>query len=216
MSGYATGPTFPRRWVAVAILAGALIGYTLAVDPVVQSASQVLYPLLWLAASGTALWLVRDRLPSPSPLTAAVAGGYTLVLLWTAGLVMSPAGSAGVSVHLGLPGWGPAVVYTTSFVTVMVIPFLVVGYATLGILAASAVQATIRTTAAGVLGLFACVSCTAPLVAGIAGSLGASSVAATISSAQYPLATAAFLVSAGSLVFLARRGTAPGKTCQRC
>ena len=216
MSGHATERTPPRLWAAVAALVGAGIGYTLAVDPVVQSVSQVLYPLCWLAASASALWLVRDRLPPLRPLPVAVAVGYTLVLLWTAGLVMAPAGPADLSVHFALPGWGPAVAYTNSLVTVVVVPFLVVGYATLGVLAASAVRATVRTTAAGVLGLFACVSCTAPLIAGLAGSLGAGSVAATLSSAQYPLATAAFLLSAGSLVVLARRGPAPGEECQRC
>jgi hypothetical protein len=205
MSGHATERMNPRVWVAAATVVGAVIGYTLAVDPVVQSASQLLYPFVWLAASGTSLWLVRDRLPTPSPLSVAVAGGYTLVLLWTAGLVQSPIGSTGVSVHLALPGWGPALVYTGSFVTVMVVPFLVIGYATLGVLAASALHATLETTAASVLGLFACVSCTAPLLAGIAGSLGAGSVAAAVSTAQYPLATAAFLLSAGALVVLARR-----------
>lgn len=206
MSKHATERmVLPRAWVAAATFVGALIGYTLAVDPVVQSAAQVLYPLVWLAASGTALWLVRDHLPAPNPLSVIVAGGYTLVLLWTAGLVQSPIGSTGVSVHLALPGWGPAFVYTGSFVTVMIVPFLVVGYATLGVLAASALGATLETTAAGALGLFACVSCTAPLLAGIAGSLGAGSIAATLSTAQYPLATAAFVLSAGTLVVLTRR-----------
>ncbi|MEF8785308.1 MAG: hypothetical protein V5A45_05190 [Haloarculaceae archaeon] len=206
MAGHATKPTIPRLWVAVAIAVGAVLGYTLAVDPVVHSPSQVVYPVVWLGASLTVLWLVRDRIAGLSPLPLAVGAGYTLVLLWTAGLLGSPVGPAGLSVHFAMPGWGPAVVYTGSFLTVAVVPFLFVGYATLGVLAASALQATLQTTAAGVLGLFACVSCTAPLLAGLAGSLGAGSVAATISTAQYPLATVAFLLSAGALAVLARRG----------
>ncbi|WP_340100700.1 DUF7546 family protein [Salinibaculum salinum] len=206
MAGHATEPMVPRLWVAAATAVGVVLGYTLAVDPVVHSLSQVVYPVVWLAASLTVLWLVRERLADLSPVPLAVGAGYTLVLLWTAGLLGSPAGPAGLFVHFGMPGWGPAVVYTGSFLTVTVVPFLVVGYATLGVLAASALQATLQTTAAGVLGLFACVSCTAPLLAGLAGSLGAGSVAATISTAQYPLATAAFLLSAGALAVLARRG----------
>lgn len=205
MTGYATKSTFPRLWVAAATAVGVVLGYTLAVDPVVHSASQVLYPVVWLGASLTALWLVRDRLTSVTPLTLAVGAGYTLVLLWTAGLLGSPSGPAGISVHFAMPGWGPAVVYTGTVLTVVVVPFLVVGYATLGALVASTLQATLQTAAAGTLGLFACVSCTAPLLAWFAGSLGAGSVAATISTAQYPLATAAFLFSASSLVVLTRR-----------
>jgi hypothetical protein len=183
-----------------------VVGYTLAVDPVVHSLSQVLYPLVWVTASLTALWLVRDHLTDFGPVAIAAGVGYTLLLLWTAGLLGTPAGPSGVSVHFALPGWGPAMVYTGSVLTVIVVPFLLAGYATLGVLAASAIQATLQTTAAGLLGLFACVSCTAPLLAGLAGSLGAGSVATTISTAQYPLATAAFLLSAGSLVVLTRRG----------
>lgn len=194
----------PGRWVAVAVGIGILVGYTLAVDPVVRSPQQVVYPFIWIGCSLTALWLVRDRL-GVSPLSLSVGAAYTLVLLWTAGLLGPPHGVTGVSVHLGLPGWSPTVVYSGSVVSLTVVPFLVVGYVTLGVLAANALRATLETTAAGVLGLFACVSCTAPLFAGIAGSLGAGSVAATLSTAQYPLATAAFLLSAGSLVVLTRR-----------
>jgi hypothetical protein len=195
----------PRRWLAGAVVLGILVGYTLAVDPVVHSAQQVVYPVVWLGSSAAALWLVRDRLPGPDPLPLAVGVAYTLVLLWTAGLLGQSHATTGVSVHFGLPGWSPAVVYSGAVVSLTVVPFLGAGYATLGVLAASAFGATIEATAAGALGLFACVSCTAPLLAGIAGSLGAGSVAATISTAQYPLATAAFLLSAGSLVALARR-----------
>jgi hypothetical protein len=78
---------------------------------------------------------------------------------------------------------------------------------TLGALAATAVQSLFRTTAAGLVGLFACVSCTAPLVAGLAGSLGAGAVAGSLSSAQYPLATVAFLASGVAMTLLARSGT---------
>jgi hypothetical protein len=194
----------PSGWVTLAAAAGALLGYTLAVDPVVHSVQQLLYPIVWLAASGAALWLVRDRLSGLTPLPIAVGAAYTLVLLWTAGLVGQPGAATGLSVHLGLPGWSPTVFYTGTVISLTLVPFLVVGYVTLGVLVASALGATLETTAAGAIGLFACVSCTAPLFAGLAGSLGAGSLLATISTAQYPLATAAFLLSAGTLVGLTR------------
>jgi hypothetical protein len=197
----------PRRWVVLAVAVGMTIGYGLAVDPVIHSPAQLAYPAVWLAVSAAALWVVRDAVGSVRPLSAAVGVGYTALLLWTAGLLSSAVGETGLAVHLAMPGWGPAVVYTGPLVTLRLVPFLVVGYATLGALAALALDQTLRTTAAGALGFFACVSCSAPLFAGIAGSLGAGSLSATLSQAQYPVATAAFVLSVGLLTWLVRSRT---------
>ena len=150
-----------------------------------------------------ALWRVRDRLPDLGRRATAAGAAYTLVLLASAGLV-GPAASPGLEVYLAAPGWSPALVYGGPGLRVVLIPFLVVGYLTLGALGALAVQRTLRATAPGVLGLFACVSCTAPLLAGLAGSLGWGSLAATLLRAQYPVTTAVFLVSVG--LFLALLG----------
>jgi len=198
-------PDLPRHWVLLAAVVGATLGYGLAVDPVIHSPAQLLYPVVWTAAGLAALWAVRDSLGSVRPLAAAVGAGYTVLLVWTAGLLSAAVGPPNVTVHLAMPGWGPAVAYTGPFVTLRLVPFLVFGYATLGVLVALAVHQTLRATAAGFLGLFACVSCTAPLLAGIAGSLGAGSLAATLTHAQYPVATVAFLVSAGALTAVVRR-----------
>lgn len=208
-----TVPGLSRQWILGAVLAGVTLGYTAAVDPVVHSIDQVLYPVIWIGISAGALWLLpRGSWSSVGPGSALVGVGYTLVLLWTAGLVGSSAGAAGLSIHLGLPGWGPAVVYTADFLRVTVVPFLIVGYATLGVLAAVAFQTSWGAAGPGLIGLFACVSCTAPLLAAVAGSLGAGSVAAALTTAQYPVATAIFAVSAGALTAIARRG-APA--CER-
>jgi hypothetical protein len=196
--------TPPRFWAALAAIVGAALGYGLAVDPVVHSPTQLVYPVLWLGGSVAALWAVRDSIDRTRPLAVVAGVGYTLLLLWTAGLLSAAVGGVGLSVHLAMPGWGPAVVYTGPFVTLRLVPFLVVGYATLGGLVALAVSRTTRTTAAGTVGLFACVSCTAPLLAGLAGSLGAGSLSATLTHAQYPVATAAFFLSAGALTWLVR------------
>lgn len=197
-------PRLPRHLVAVACLLGAAVGYTLAVDPVVHSPGQVLYPVVWVGASGAFLWSVREGLSSVGGRALAVGGLYTLVLLWTAGLVGHSHASAGVSIHLGAPGWGPALLYAGPVVYITAVPFLLVGYAALGLLAAAALQTALRTTLAGAVGLLACVSCAAPLLAGLAGSLGAGTVATSVSTAQYPLATAAFLLSGAALTVLAR------------
>ena len=203
-----TSPVPSLGWVTLACGAGVAVGYTVAVDPVIYSASQVIYPLVWLAVSAGALWLVRSQLPTVGPAGLLGGAGYTLLLLWSAGLLAGGSGVLDLSVHLGVPGWGPALVYDGPFVRLTLIPFLVVGYATLGLLAAVTVDHLAGATTAGVVGLFACVSCTAPLLAGLATSLGAGSIAATLSSAAYPLATAAFLLSVGVFVGLLGRQSA--------
>lgn len=189
--------------VGGAIAVGLVVGYTAAVSPVVHSPSQVAYPLVWLGVSGLALdRYVRPALGDVS-LPAMGAGlGYALALQYTAGLLGPAVGGPSTTIHLALPGWGPAVVYTGSLVFVRLIPFLTIGYLSLGALAAVTVDRTWSASGPGLLGLFACVSCTAPLIAGVAGSLGAGTVATTVSHAQYPLATAAFLVSVGGFAWL--------------
>jgi hypothetical protein len=189
--------------VAAAIGVGLLVGYTAAADPVVRSPAQVAYPLVWLLVSGAALKrYVVPALAAAALPAIAVGGGYALVLQYTAGLIGPASAPPSTSVHLALPGWGPAVVYVGPLVSISVIPFLTVGYVTLGALAAVAVARTWSASGPGVLGLFACVSCTAPLIAGVAGSLGAGAVATTVSHAQYPLATGAFLLSVGGFAWL--------------
>lgn len=199
-------PRLPLSWVGLAVVAGVTLGYWLAVDPVVQSPSQVAYPLLWLAVSTVGVWVAVDAgARSLSPLPALAGGAYTVVLLWTAGLLAPAASEPTLSVHLAIPGWGPAVHYVGPFAALTVVPFLVGGYATLGLLAAVAVDRTWSASMPGAVGLLACVSCTAPLVAAVAGSVGAGSLAATLSHAQYPVATAAFLLSVGGFVVVLRR-----------
>lgn len=92
-------------------------------------------------------------------------------------------------------------------VHVILVPFLVVGYGTLGLLAALALDGTVGTGAVlpGLAGAFACVSCTAPLLAGVAGAVGAGSLAAGLTGAAYPLGTAAFLAALGGFVLVLAR-----------
>jgi hypothetical protein len=91
------------------------------------------------------------------------------------------------------------VFYTGHGVSVSLVPFLTVGYLTLGLLVAVALERSWTAPGSGLLGLFACVGCTAPVLGGLAGSIGAGSLAAALSSAQYPIATAAFLLALAGL-----------------
>lgn len=202
----ASRPSLSREQLAAATLVGVTLGYALAVDPVVHSATQLLYPAVWLVTSAAALqWLVAPRLGSVSPPSVAAGVGYALVLLWVAGLLGPATGPPGIDVHLGLPGWGPAVFYTGPVASVGVVPFLTVGYLTLGLLLAVVLERNFRASAAGLLGVFACVGCTAPLLAAFAGAAGAAPIAAALTRAQYPVATAAFLGAVGALAVAVSR-----------
>lgn len=200
----------PRGLLVTATVAGVAAGYGLAVDPVVLSASQVVYPLVWLTVSGVALHYVVGRHWSGlDALSALVGAGYTALLLAVAGLLRLPDGSVGVTVHHGFPGWGPTVALSTPVVVLTAVPFLVVGYATLGVLAATTARQTRTGALPGAVGLFACVSCVAPLIAGVAGAVGAGSLAAVLLDAQYPLATAVFVVAIGGFAAVLERGAEP-------
>jgi hypothetical protein len=193
--------------VALAAVVGVAAGYGLAVDPVVYAPGQVLYPLVWLAVSVATLWrVVRPRLGTLDAVSGLVGAGYTVVLFAVAGLLRLGETAPGVAVHHGFPGWGPTLAVSGP-VALTLVPFLTAGYATLGSLAAVAVGQTRAGAAPGLLGLFACVSCAAPLLGAIAGALGSGSLAAALSGAQYPVATAVFLLSVGGFVFVLRSGT---------
>jgi hypothetical protein len=206
--------SLPGRWVVMAAAAGVALGYGLAVDPVALSASQVVYPLLWLAVSAAVLlWVVCPRLDAVDAVSVLAGAGYTLALFAVAGLLRPVGEAPGLAVYHGFPGWGPTFVLSGP-VALTVVPFLAAGYATLGALAAVLVgRARQRSgtkagagAASGLLGLFACVGCTAPLLAAAAGALGAGSVSAALSGAQYPAATAAFLASVGGFALVLRSG----------
>ena len=130
---------------------------------------------------------------------AAVAVGYAAVLAYVGGVV-GPATEvtpAGVGVALLPPGWGPALTYGGSVVAAVFMPAKVLGYAALAYLLYGAVAEASGTGVAGVLGLFSCVSCSFPVVAGAAAALfgGGGAVAAAAAGLGYGASTAVFLVT---------------------
>lgn len=166
------------------------------------------YPFVWFNA---ALWgVARTRLPDAPPrsrlLVGTLAGGYLLVLAYAGGLV-GPSGDApvtGLRVAVASlpPGWSPAVVYAGEHLQIALLPFKVVGYVVLAYL----VYATLLdagSAAGGVLGLFSCVSCTLPIVAGVlSGFVGGSAALVTAATAQsYALSTAVYVLTVGLLVW---------------
>ncbi|MFC4356770.1 hypothetical protein ACFO0N_02275 [Halobium salinum] len=166
-----------------------------------------LYGLLWLGAS---VWAVsRVEVPDASTRTkrraAAVAVGYFAVLAVAGGLVVLPGpGSVpGFRVAILPPGWGPAPVFTTDVVNLVLMPARVVGYLALAYLVYATVVDAAGAAVSGVVGLLSCVSCSWPVLAGVATTLFGSSgaLASATMALSYDLSTAVFLVTVALLSY---------------
>jgi hypothetical protein len=157
------------------------------------------YPFVWINA---ALWGVsRVGLPDASrrqyALAATVGTAYFLLLGGVGGLYMFHGADLGARIAWLSPGWGPALLYSGSALTVSLLPFKVIGYAALAYLVAVTVLDAARTGLAGLLGVFSCVSCTWPVAAtlftGVFG--GASAVTSVAQNEPYALSTVVFVSS---------------------
>lgn len=167
----------------------------------------LLYPLVWMNAAALAVASIRP--PARSLRVRAVAGVvaslYFVVLLVLDGS-LGPAAGAGVGIDVVMlpPGWGPAVVGSVAGLGLSLIPFKIVGYAALAYLLYNVLLDAVRNAFGGVVGLFACVGCAAPGIAGVvAAVLGGSAGAGVIRVATtfaYDLSTAVFLLALGVLV----------------
>lgn len=184
--------------------------YFLATDAEATQPRYLLYPLAWIAVGLWAPLRVGPRTGSTRArvVGAAVAVGYFLLVVWIAGLIGTHGDhvhhvQTGFDVALASPGWGPRVSYVTAIGHVTVIPYLVVGYATLSYLVYAAIADATSAAASGVLGLFACVGCSfsllASLVAGAAG--GSSGLATAVYALSIDLSTLVFLLAVGLLLW---------------
>lgn len=185
--------------VAVELLALAVFVRTSGLS--VREPRYLLYPLVWVNAGLLAVAYTRpsERSRRVHLLAATVAAGYFLVLLVVDGSVAPAAEAAPLRVVALPPGWGPAVVGTVAGVRFGLFPFEVVGYAALAYLVYAVLLDAVSGVLGGVVGLFACVSCAAPGVAGlVAAVLGASAgagAASVATSFAYDLSTIVFLAA---------------------
>lgn len=165
----------------------------------------VVYGLLWINVS--VLVVRRTRPPSDVPFRTrrrvlAVATAYFGLLAVTGGLVGTGIESeGGLRLAWLTPGWGPALTYAGTTVSLVLMPAYVVGYAALSYLVYVALLETTRSAVGGVLGLLSCVSCTWPVVVSIGSTLlgSAGFLAATPTALSYDLSTAVFLVTVALL-----------------
>lgn len=177
------------------------IAYLLLSDVQVVEPRYLVYPFVWLNVGIWALTRTnpvarndRDRYVG-----AVVAVGYFLLLAYAGGVVGTGIGEDALGFRIAWlpPGWGPALLYTGASLKLVLMPYKVVGYATLAYLVYATVLDAAGSAISGVLGLLSCVSCTWPVLAtvitGLTGSGAA--VASAANEWSYALGTVVFVVT---------------------
>jgi hypothetical protein len=183
--------------------------YVVGFDGTLTSAGAVrywLYPFVWI---NVGIWAIVRTTPAAASarhrrIALVLAVGYFAVLAYVGGLINGPMPGpmAGFSASFDLPpGWGPALFYSGSLFTVSILPFKAVGYVALAYLVYATVLDAAGSAVTGLLGLLSCVSCTWPVLAGIAtGVFGSgTAVASAVYSQSYGLSTIVFVVTVGLL-----------------
>lgn len=164
------------------------------------------WPFVWFNAGMWAVWTVErpEAGPRASALAGLLAGAYLLVLGYFGGLFAFGGSDAGLRLALDRPpGWGPALIYSGTAITIALTPFKVVGYLVLSYLVAVTILDTAAGAWSGVVGLFSCVSCSWPIVATVLTSVfgSASAVGAVALDQAYFLSTLGYLSAVALLVW---------------
>jgi hypothetical protein len=185
-----------------------VLSYLFLVGPQVTRPLFYVYPFVWINAGLYALWRVdTPAAAGPRRWAAGALGlGYFLLLGYVGGLYGA---SGGVAVGLRLellalpPGWSPALIYGGELFQFALLPFKLFGYAVLAYLVYVTLLDVSGGVLGGVLGLFSCVSCTFPVIAGVLSGFvgGAGAVAAAGYAQSYLLSTVVFVVTVALLVW---------------
>ena len=138
-------------------------------------------------------------------LASALAAGYFLVLAYVGpllGLGHTFSSMTGMPLPSTFriawlpPGWGPALLYNGAFVSITLLPFVLVGYLALAYLVYATVLDAVGSAIGGVLGVLSCVSCTWPVLASLVGGVaGGTSLAAVVANQSYALSTVVFVLT---------------------
>lgn len=185
------------------LLAGVL--YVTLTAATASSLRLVAYAALWINVS---VWVVVNSRPATATDRArrralAVAGGYFALLAVAGGLLTVGVGEAATGLRIAPlpPGYGPALLYSGERITVTLMPNYLVGYAALAYLVYVTVIDATGSAAAGLIGLFSCVSCSWPIIASVVAAItgGGSLLVTSALQVSYGLSTAVFLLTAGLL-----------------
>lgn len=194
-----------RTLVALTVAEAAVVLAYLAVTGTeVVSLRYLAYPFVWTNAA--LLAVAYAPIPRPTDRwqvgALAVGVGYFGALCVAGGLASLGEGSGfgTLTVAAAPPGWGPLVVVSGGALDLAVVPFKLVGYVGLALLAYAAVARASRGLLGGALGLVTCVSCTGSVLGALLAGVGGSSVAVSAAMARsYDLSTAVFLLAIGGL-----------------
>lgn len=193
-----------RKTVGWVVLLGniqllAVVSYFVFLDVAIAEPRYVLYGLIWVNVGGLVIWQI-DPPTASFPVrrrAIAIAAAYFGLLAVAGGMINSGSPEFGVGYRLALlpPGWGPALVFASPVIRIVVMPAYIVGYVALSYLVYDTILATSRSAIAGALGLFSCVSCTWPIIAGVTSTIlgGGTLLAATALEGSYDLSTLVFL-----------------------
>lgn len=200
----------PRRLGLVALLVNvelvAAVAYYGFLGSFPSTPRYAIYGLIWVNVGAYVLY--DASIPSEPDFRTrrralAIAAAYFGLLVVLAGIVDGgvPADATDARFVWLPPGWGPAAVYASESITLVLMPAYLIGFLALTKLVYATVLDASRSVVAGVLGLFSCVSCTLPIVAMIASAAfgGTGILAATAFDASYGLSTAVFLLTVGLL-----------------
>jgi hypothetical protein len=183
-----------------------VLGYVVALNVQVRDWTLYAVPFVWI---NVGLWAVVRTDPQSAParkrlLAAAVAGGYFLLLAYFGGLFgpgNSPVTAYSVEFLDIPPGWSPALLYNGPIVSLALLPYKMVGYLALAYLVYATALDASNAVVGGVLGLFSCVSCSFPIIAGVVTGIvgGGGALAGLATSSTYLLSTVVFVVTVGLL-----------------
>lgn len=185
-------------------------GYLLFENVRISDPFILVFPFLWI---NVALWAIAStRVPTVADRTRyvglAIAAGYFLVLAYVGGVIGLGHAFHGHAHFFGArwawplpPGWGPAFIYSGTWIQVQLAPYKVIGYAALAYLVYATLLDAAGSAVVGVVGLFSCVSCTWPVLGTIAAGLfgGASGASTAVLNQSYLLSTVVFLSSVALL-----------------
>jgi hypothetical protein len=172
--------------------------YTLAVDVTLRDPLLAVVPFVWLNLAGWAV--MHTDVPAATArkraVAAAVAVGYFGLLAVFGGVLNGPGGvtTSYLNVLQLPPGWNPAFFYSGSLFSLVVLPYKLVGFVVLSYLVYVTALDAASALVGGVVGLLSCVSCTFPVLAGLASGLvgGGSAVAGFTYANSYLLSTVVF------------------------
>ena len=202
-------------WTAILSLQAALL-VTYAVVNGVQIRPFHLYPFVWINLSILVFWNVGAPVVTRRQqiFAGSIAAGYFLILGFFGGLYSwaplfeQPAEHLRHLEQLGgfelafdvPPGYGPALFYISPTLNLSISPYVLLGYLALAYLVYVTVLDAATAASSGLLGLFACIGCTWPILASLFGGAGGSTtLLASVYAQAYELSTIAFVLTVALL-----------------